>query len=274
MKAKETGTSSYSYQLKETKEYTGLDRNAPYYIPKTTEKNGVTLKLADVKWTPMASGAENSEVPSLFQATALYTGTAWGSKADGYTVTAEYTAEDGVVVIPASEQPGKSQVKPVEHLPDPDQAWEDYTSLSTQGYTLPEDAALPDGSMGLLTIPKLDLSAPVYETEEGGEIESMTKGLAHFAVTSAWEGNIGLCSHNVAPAGAVAYFRDIHQLAEGDIVQYKTTLGEREYKVIEVKEIMEDDWSFLGRTDDNRLTLITCITGKPNMRLMVQALEG
>lgn len=80
MKAKETGTSSYSYQLKETKEYTGLDRNDPYYIPKTTEKNGVTLKLADVKWTPMASGAENSEVPSLYQATALYTGTAWGEQ--------------------------------------------------------------------------------------------------------------------------------------------------------------------------------------------------
>ena len=128
--------------------------------------------------------------------------------------------------------------------------------------------------MGLLTIPKLDLSAPVYETDEGGEMESMTKGVAHFAITSAWEGNIGLCSHNVAPAGAVAYFRDIHQLAEGDIVRYKTALGERQYTVIEVKEIMEDDWSFLGRTDDNRLTLITCITGKPNMRLMVQALEG
>ena len=93
IQVKETGTSNYSYQLKETKEYTGLDRNDPYYIPKTTEKNGVTLKLADVKWTPMASGAENSEVPSLFQATTLYTGTAWGSKADGYTVTAEYTGE-------------------------------------------------------------------------------------------------------------------------------------------------------------------------------------
>ena len=189
-------------------------------------------------------------------------------------VNQTYTAEDGVVVIPASEQPGKSQAKPVEHLPDFDQVWEGSTSLSTQDYTLPEDAALPDGPMGLLTIPKLGVSAPVYETEEGGEMESMTKGVAHFAVTSAWDGNIGFASHNVAPARAVAYFRDIHQLAEGDIVRYKTALGEREYKVSEVKEIAEDDWSFLSRTDDNRLTLITCITGKPNMRLMVQALEA
>lgn len=185
-----------------------------------------------------------------------------------------YTAQDGVVVIPAAEQQGKSQAKPVEHLPDSDQVWEGSTSLSTQDYTLPEDAALPDGPMGLLTIPKLGVSASVYETEEGGEMESMTKGVAHFAVTSAWDGNIGFASHNVAPAGAVAYFRDIHQLAEGDIVRYKTALGEREYRVSEVKEIAEDDWSFLSRTDDNRLTLITCITGKPNMRLMVQALEA
>lgn len=179
-----------------------------------------------------------------------------------------YTAEDGVVVIPASPQPGKSQAKPVEHMPAPAQL-----SPSTPGYTLPEDAAFPDVSIGVLTIPKLDLTAPVYETEEGGEIESMTKGVAHFAVTSAWEGNIGLASHNVAPAGAVAYFRDIHKLEKGDTLSYKTALGEREYRVSEVKEITDDDWTYLTRTEDNRLTLITCITGKPNMRLMVQALE-
>ena len=121
-----------------------------------------------------------------------------------------YTSEDGVVVIPAAGQPGKSQMKPVDHMPDSVQS-----SPSTPGYTLPGDAALPDGSMGVLSIPKLELSAPVYETEEGGEMESMTKGIAHFAVSSAWDGNIALCSHNVAPAGAVAYFRDIHRLEKG-----------------------------------------------------------
>lgn len=180
-----------------------------------------------------------------------------------------YTAEDGVVVIPTAPQPGKSQAKPVEHTPTPAQ-----TVPSVPAYTLPKDAALPDGSMGLLTIPKLELSAPVYETEEGGEMESMTRGIAHFAVSSAWDGNIALCSHNVAPAGAAAFFRDIHQLKKGDTLSYKTALGEREYEVTEVKEIREDDWSALGRTEDNRLTLVTCITGKPSMRLLVQAIEG
>lgn len=93
VQAKAAGTSSYAYTLKEEKEFPNLDRNDLAYIPKTAEKNGVTLKLADVEWTPMASGADNSEVPSLFSALATYTGTAWGSKADGYTVTADYTGE-------------------------------------------------------------------------------------------------------------------------------------------------------------------------------------
>ena len=91
--AKAADTTSYSYTLKDTREYTGLDRNDPYYIPKSAEKNGVTLTLADVQWTPMASAGDNSEVPSLYKATAVYTGAAWGSKADDYLVTASYTGE-------------------------------------------------------------------------------------------------------------------------------------------------------------------------------------
>lgn len=92
IRTKEAGTSSYSYQLKEAKEFTCLDRNDPYYI-KTIEKKGVTFTLADIEWTPMASGTDNSKVPSLYRATAVYTETAWGSKADGYIITADYTGE-------------------------------------------------------------------------------------------------------------------------------------------------------------------------------------
>lgn len=113
--AKAADTTSYSYTLGDTREYTGLDRNDPYYIPKSAEKNGVTLTLADVQWTPMASAGDNSEVPSLYKATAVYTGAAWGSKADGYLVTVSYTgeatkAEEGqqMVSIVYEEVPGVS----------------------------------------------------------------------------------------------------------------------------------------------------------------------
>ena len=84
---------SYSYVLKDTKKFTGLQRNDPYYIPKTSEKNGVTLELQDIQWTPMASATENSDVPSMYNATAVYSGTTWGSKASEYLVTANYSGE-------------------------------------------------------------------------------------------------------------------------------------------------------------------------------------
>ena len=93
IKTKAADTEGYSYTLKDTKEFSGLDRSDPYYIPKTSQKNGVILHLADVQWEPMASAAGNSEVPSLFSATATYTGTAWGSKASGYLATASYSGE-------------------------------------------------------------------------------------------------------------------------------------------------------------------------------------
>jgi len=91
--AEATDTEGYSYTLKDVKEYTGLERNDPYYVPKTAEKYGVTLQLADIEWTPMASGSDNSDTPSLFKATATYTGTAWGSKETDFLATATYSGE-------------------------------------------------------------------------------------------------------------------------------------------------------------------------------------
>ena len=55
---------------------------------------------------------------------------------------------------------------------------------------------------------------------------------------------------------------------------YKTALRKRQYAVSKIREIPQDNWDYLMRTEDNRLTLITCITGKPDSRLMVQAVEA
>ena len=38
-------------------------------------------------------------------------------------------------------------------------------------------------------------------------------------------------------------------------------------------EIDSYDWSCLNSTNDNRITLITCIDDKPDKRLVVQAVE-
>ncbi len=137
------------------------------------------------------------------------------------------------------------------------------------GYTLPESAQLENGSIGQLIIEKIDVSAPVYETDD--EMEAMRKGVAHYKISSAWDGNVGLCAHN--GTASYCWFRDLHKLEAGDEVVYKTALGSRIYRVSTVTEISETDWSMLGQTDDNRLTMTTCINGRPDRRLCVQAVE-
>ncbi len=76
---------SYAYTVTDTREYTSLERNDPYGIPKKTVKNGVTLDLADIDWTPMGEGT--------YRAVASYAGTAYGSNVTEYTSTATYLGE-------------------------------------------------------------------------------------------------------------------------------------------------------------------------------------
>ncbi len=80
-----TQKNSYAYTVTDTKEYSGLERNDPYGIPKTTVKDGVTLELADIDWTSMGEGN--------YYATASYQGTAYGTNVTEYTSTATYLGE-------------------------------------------------------------------------------------------------------------------------------------------------------------------------------------
>ena len=43
--------------------------------------------------------------------------------------------------------------------------------------------------------------------------------------------------------------------------------------VSNIKTIDETDWSDTENTEDNRITLITCVKGQKEKRLCVQALE-
>lgn len=81
----ETGKESYGYTVSDTREYPNLDRNDTAYVPKTVEKNGVSLELTGVDWQAMGNGS--------FTATATYAGRATGSKVTGYTSQAIYTGE-------------------------------------------------------------------------------------------------------------------------------------------------------------------------------------
>lgn len=59
----------------------------------------------------------------------------------------------------------------------------------------------------------------------------------------------------------------------GDQITYTTQLGTRTYEVFFVGQIEETDFSRLERTNDNIITLVTCVQNVRNMRWCVQARE-
>lgn len=155
----------------------------------------------------------------------------------------------------------------------PDELWLEDNTVTYNAFTLPEKAAFSDdsGSIGILSIPDIQLTVKVYEAAD--EMEAMELGAAHFKSTSAWDGNVGISAHNVNFNGTDGYFKDLHKLKVGAVLTYETALGIRIYTVTKVKTIPDNDWSYLSRSTENRVTLITCISGKPDKRLMVQAIE-
>lgn len=128
---------------------------------------------------------------------------------------------------------------------------------------------LDDDMIGVLTIPDILIeNAPIKESTE---LSTLATAIGHFTNTSIYNGNVGLASHN---GGDGDYFKDLNKLKVGNEIYYQTRFGVKRYLVKTIEIIDEDDWSYLEETEDNRITLITCVKGKSNKRLCVQAVES
>ena len=134
-------------------------------------------------------------------------------------------------------------------------------------FTLPDDMYYSDGSIGILKIPEINLSVRVYEDES---LESLKKGAGHFKSTPCWDGNVGIAGHN---RDVTNHFGKIHTLSRGDKIKYTTVYGTRTYQVFYVGKIDYTDFSRLERSDENMITLITCVADQPTKRWCVQARE-
>ena len=89
-----SGYTNQSRTIKATKTIGPVDRNDMSYVPVTTVKDGVTLKLSDVDWQIIGTDvAGESLAPTTYQAVATYTGTGYRKVPTGYTSTAEYFGE-------------------------------------------------------------------------------------------------------------------------------------------------------------------------------------
>ena len=85
-----------------------------------------------------------------------------------------------------------------------------------------------------------------------------------------FNGNVGLSAHN---RDYKIDFRQLKNVNIGDKVTYRTNFGTRTYKITVKTEIDETDFSYLENTEDNKITMITCIEDKPTKRLVVQATQ-
>lgn len=119
-----------------------------------------------------------------------------------------------------------------------------------------------------IEIPSISLMAKV---SEGTEMATLNKYVGHFSETSLINGNVGLAAHN--RGFEVNYFKDLKNVKTGDEIIYTYGEIQKKYSVTINTEISDIDWSYLKNTEENKITLITCIENKPEYRRCVQAIE-
>ena len=95
--------------------------------------------------------------------------------------------------------------------------------------------------------------------------------IGHFEETTKENGNVGLAAHNRGYKNN--YFQDLKKLQEGDIIFYNYKGKIKEYKVTKHVIIKDTDWSYLEGTEQNTITLITCVENEPEYRRCIQGEE-
>ena len=71
----------------------------------------------------------------------------------------------------------------------------------------------------------------------------------------------------------VNYFQNLKLLKKGDKIEYKYQNFKKEYEVTENYIIKDTDWSCMEKTEENEITLITCIENEPEYRRCIKGIE-
>lgn len=119
-----------------------------------------------------------------------------------------------------------------------------------------------------LEIPSINLKAFI---QEGTSKDVLEKYVGHFVETSKNTGNIGLAAHNRGYENN--YFENLKKLKQGDIIYYQYNGIKKQYQVTKTSIIKDDDWTNLEQTQNNTITLITCVENQPEYRRCIQGKE-
>ena len=88
------GTGKQSYTVTENRSYPNLTDADTSLVPKSINKDGVTLNLTNISWQSAASdNIDGQELAVRYTANATYSGTGTKTYTKGYTATAEYKGE-------------------------------------------------------------------------------------------------------------------------------------------------------------------------------------
>lgn len=110
----------------------------------------------------------------------------------------------------------------------------------------------PGGLVGMLDVPRLELSTPVIE---GDDMTTLKRAVGHLPDTPMpWDpGNSAIAGHRDG------LFRPLKDVKIGDEIRFRTTREELRYRVSQTTIVKPDDLSVLEpQADDSTLTLITC----------------
>jgi len=137
------------------------------------------------------------------------------------------------------------------------------------GESLKTTAPLTVGEkIGVLTIPKLDRTLPIYE---GVEETTLKKGIGHIPSTPI----PGQKSNSVLAGHRDTFFRGLDRLKIGDTLIVTITSDSFIYKIKKIRIVEKDDQTVIVPKPRSTLTLITCypftFIGPAPQRYIVEA---
>lgn len=119
-----------------------------------------------------------------------------------------------------------------------------------------------------ISIPSIDLVAQI---KEGTTEEILNKSVGHFEETPTVKGNVCLAAHN--RGYEKNFFENLKKLLLNDVITYQFGNIKKTYTVSNITIIKETDLSYIDNSNENKITLITCVENEPEYRLCIQAKE-
>ncbi len=119
-----------------------------------------------------------------------------------------------------------------------------------------------------ISIPKINLNnIPI---KDGISDDILENYVGHFPNSSFLKGNVCLAAHNNGFSNN--YFSNINMLDVNDKIYYYYFNIEKIYTVKSINIIDENNFSALDIDNNDKLTLITCVSNSPHQRLCVEAI--